>query len=113
MYLWQILVILGYNNERMSYIYDFSPEKNHRLTEERNLSFEEIIYEIEEGNLLDVLEHPNKSKYPNQKIYVMKINNYIYLVPVIIDQKKIFLKTIVPSRKATRDYLKGDNDELR
>lgn len=86
-------------------IFLFSPDKNIKLIEERNISFEEIIAAIENGHLLDVIEHPNSSKYSNQKLYVVVVKQYVYLVPFIKDEKgNIFLKTIIPSRKAKKKY---------
>ena len=87
-------------------IYIFSPEKNLLLIEERNISFEEVIAAIENGQILDIVEHPNRKKYGNQKMYVIGIKEYVYLVPFVIDAKgDIFLKTIIPSRKAKRKYI--------
>lgn len=91
-------------------VYIFSPEKNLALIEERNISFEEVIAAIENGQILDVVEHPNKKKYGNQKIYVIWIRKYIYLVPFVIDTNgDIFLKTIIPSRKAKRKYIQEES----
>jgi uncharacterized DUF497 family protein len=90
----------------MPYSFDFSPEKNQQLKLERQISFEEIIFIIANDGILDIYEHPNKEKYPKQKIIVISIDDYAYLVPAIFEEDKIFLKTIIPSRKATRDYLK-------
>jgi uncharacterized DUF497 family protein len=80
-------------------------EKNLLLIEERHISFEVILECIDSGNLLDVLEHSNKQKYPEQKILIVKFQDYIYLVPFVEDSEKIFLKTIIPSRKMTEKYL--------
>lgn len=89
-------------------IYDFSQEKNHKLLLERNICFEEIIIAIRNGGLLDVMNHPNQEKYPNQKLYVVLVDRYTYLVPFVKkDNDTIFLKTIIPSRKAKNLYL-GD-----
>ncbi|MCH2227790.1 MAG: hypothetical protein MK033_08445 [Candidatus Caenarcaniphilales bacterium] len=96
----------------MSYFYSFSPEKNRKLQDERGISFEEIIFIISNKGILDILEHHNPDKYPNQKIFVVNIDNYAYLVPAVFDQEQIFLKTIIPSRKATRKYIGEDNYEL-
>ena len=91
----------------MKYIYNFSLEKNQKLIKTRNISFEEIISAIESGCLLDVIEHYNSDKYPNQRIYLVESNNYVYLVPFMLQEDGIiFLKTIFPSRKATQKYLK-------
>ena len=77
------------------------------MKEERQISFEDVVFYIEQGFLLDVLEHPNQEKYQGQKIFVVEIDEYAYLVPFVEDEREIFLKTIIPSRKATRKYLKG------
>lgn len=92
--------------------FDWNIVKNELIKTERDISFEEVCIAIESGELLDIIIHPNKDKYPNQKIFVVNINNYVYLVPFVEDEKKIFLKTIIPSRKATRKYLiKGGEKE--
>lgn len=94
------------------YNYNFSPTKNKKLTLERKVSFEEIISAIENDCLLDIVEHPNPDKYCNQQIYIVEFNNYIYLVPFVIEKEgTIFLKTIFPSRKATQKYL-NEKEEL-
>ena len=80
--------------------------KNKRLQRERGVSFEEIVIAIGEGRLLDVLEHRNPSRYPRQKLLVVALRQYAYLVPYIEEADGYFLKTIIPSRKATRDYLR-------
>lgn len=86
--------------------YDFSAEKNLQLIKERGISFEDVIAAINDGWLLDIIEHPNQYKYSNQRIYVININNYVYLVPFVKkDRQTVFLKTIFPSRKLTKHYL--------
>ena len=85
--------------------FNWSPSKNRQLKSERNISFEVILLQIENGKLLDLLEHPNKIKYPNQKILVVEYLSYVYLVPMVESEKEYFLKTIIPSRKATKKYL--------
>ena len=85
--------------------FDWNEEKNETLKKTRNISFEVIVIQIEMGSLLNILEHPNKQKYKNQKIFVVEYENYVYLVPFIEEEDKIFLKTIIPSRKATKQYL--------
>ncbi len=85
--------------------YKWNHEKNEKLKAERGVGFERIILHIERGDLLDVIEHPNRLKYPNQKILVVKVESYAYLVPFVEDEEGKFLKTIIPSRKATREYL--------
>lgn len=85
----------------------WNEDKNALLKAGRQVSFEEIVLYIEMGFLLDVLERPNQEKYKGQQIFVVQVDNYIYLVPFIETESDIFLKTIIPSRKATRKYLKG------
>lgn len=87
-------------------IYTYSPEKNHQLIHERNVSFEEIISAIENDQILDIVEHPDQKKYRNQKIYVIHLKEYVYLVPFVTESNgNIFLKTIIPSRKAKQKYI--------
>jgi uncharacterized DUF497 family protein len=83
--------------------------KNDFLRSERGVSFEEIEVAIEQGNLLDIVAHPNRAKYRNQKILVVRLLDYVYLVPFVEDQDSFFLKTIIPSRKATKRYLGVDH----
>ncbi|MFH1610494.1 MAG: toxin [Patescibacteria group bacterium] len=85
--------------------FDWSNTKNEQLKAERDICFEDCTIAIEEGKLLDIIKHSNERKYPNQKIFVIEINNYIYLVPFVEDEEKVFLKTIIPSRKATKKYI--------
>ncbi|OGK66569.1 toxin [Candidatus Roizmanbacteria bacterium RIFOXYB2_FULL_41_10] len=85
--------------------FDWSQEKNEQLKKEREISFEEVLIALSENRLLDILEHRDQKKYPGQRIMVININDYIFLVPFIEDENKIFLKTIIPSRKATKKYL--------
>ncbi|PPD34255.1 MAG: toxin [Methylomonas sp.] len=87
-------------------------DKNELLKKERDISFEEIVLAIEADGLLDELRHPNPEKYPNQFILVVALNGYIYLVPYVEEANYFFLKTVIPSRKATRYYLirKKPND---
>jgi len=87
--------------------FSWNQEKNELLKEERQISFEDVVFYIEQGFLLDVLEHPNQEKHKGQKIFVLQIDDYAYLVPFIEDDREVFLKTIIPSRKATKKYLKG------
>lgn len=90
-------------------IYIFSPEKNLALIEERNISFDEVIAAIENDQILDIVEHPNRQKYRNQKMYVIWVKEYTYLIPFVIDTNgDIFLKTIIPSRKAKRKYIQEE-----
>lgn len=84
--------------------YDWNIEKNAKLKEERSISFEDVIEAIDGGGLLDVLPHPDQQKYPGQNIYVVQALGYVYLVPYVTDKEQIFLKTIIPSRKAKKIY---------
>lgn len=84
----------------------WSSEKNESLKSVRGVSFESIVVAVESDGLLDIVEHPNKAKYPNQRILVVSRDDYVYLVPFVEEDDHFFLKTIIPSRKATRDYLK-------
>jgi len=89
--------------------YDWSEEKNTLLKETRDISFEEIVFAISNDKLLEVIENSNKDKYPNQKMFIVEIRDYAYIVPFIEDTEKYFLKTIYPSREATKKYLnKGE-----
>lgn len=89
----------------MKYI-DWDPGKNELLIRSRGISFERVVVAINSGNALDVVPHPNQQRYPNQLILVVLIEEYVYLVPLVNDERKIFLKTIIPSRKATKNYRK-------
>jgi hypothetical protein len=85
--------------------FDWSDDKNDLLKETRNICFEEIVLAIANNKLLDILEHHNKDKYPGQKMFVVEVRDYAYLVPFVEDEEKYFLKTIYPSREATDKYL--------
>jgi hypothetical protein len=87
--------------------FDWSLAKNEQLKVERQVMFEDVVFAITQGNLLDTIVHPNKKIYANQRIFIVNINDYIYLVPFVEDEKIIFLKTIIPSRKMTKKYLGG------
>ena len=78
--------------------FNWNPDKNHQLIEERNLSFEDVIFHLQNGGLLDDIPHPNKDKYPNQRIFVVSIEEYVHLIPYIENETEFFLKTIIPSR---------------
>ena len=91
--------------------YRWSPEKNVTIKAERGISFESIVVAIEAGGLLDILAHPNQAKYPRQRVLVVACDGYAYLVRFVEEEDYFFLKTIIPSRKATRDYLnQGETD---
>jgi len=85
--------------------YEWDANKNELLKRERNISFEKVIFHLAEGDLWKIARHPNQEKYPNQSIYFVVIENYVYLVPYETIEEEIILKTIIPSRKATKDYL--------
>jgi len=84
--------------------YDWNPEKNEWLKKERRISFEEVVFHLSQGDVWKIADHPDQKNYPGQKIYFVIIDDYIYLVPHIVRKEHIFLKTIIPSRKTTKDY---------
>ena len=86
-------------------------DKNERLKAGRGLTFEQMIVAIESGGLLDVVVHPNRAKYPRQQVFVVSCEGYVYLLPFVEEDDHYFLKTIIPSRKATREYLKKDDSD--
>ena len=89
-------------------------QKNEQLKYERDISFEEIVLAIEADGLLDILRHSNPGKYPKQRVFVVAVEEYAYLVSFVEEAEYYFLKTIIPSRKATRDYVrKGGPDEAQ
>ena len=89
--------------------FDWSTAKNQMLIEELGISFDRIVAAIEQGRVVDVFEHPNQQRYPGQSIYAVEVDQYVYLVPFVLGEDgNRFLKTIIPSRKATRDYDDGD-----
>jgi uncharacterized DUF497 family protein len=87
--------------------YKWDNQKNELLKAERGISFEQIVLHIDRGDVLAVIAHPNAKRYPNQQLIIVAVNGYAYLVPFVDSPEGRFLKTIIPSRKATRDYLKG------
>ena len=90
----------------------WNSDKNMLLKAERDVSFEEVLVAMSQGALLDVVEHPNKEKYQNQRIFIVRIRNYAYLVPFVERDDEIFLKTVIPSRSATKRYIsKGKSNE--
>ena len=90
-------------------VFNWNPEKNHQLIEERGRSFEEAVFHIENGGLLDDICHPSAEEYSHQKIFIVAIDQYAYLVPYVETDDEIFLKTVIPSRKFTKLYLRGDS----
>ena|SRR5215203_4799579 len=89
----------------------WSPEKNEALRASRGISFEGMVVAMESGGLRDILAHPNQARYPRQRILVVACDDYVYLVPFVEEDDYFFLKTIIPSRKATRDYLDKDKGQ--
>ncbi len=91
----------------MDKFFNWNDEKNALLIKERNISFEEVVFCIQNGGILDDVAHANQEKYPNQRIFSVLIDDYVYLVPYVENDDEIFLKTIIPSRKAKKEYLGG------
>ena len=90
--------------------FQWNNEKNEKLKRERDICFEDIVTAIYEEKLLDIIEHSNKDKYSNQKIYIVEFNGYVCLVPFVRNGDIIFLKTIYPDRKMTKKYLKNNDN---
>lgn len=86
----------------------WSIEKNEALKAERGVSFEDIVFHIFAGDIIDTFDHPNQEKYPGQKIHAIAVEEYVYLVPFVESDEEVFLKTIIPSRKATKLYRGSD-----
>ena len=87
--------------------FDWDDAKNAKLRAERGIGFEDVVFHIERGDLLDILEHSNAG----QRIFVVRREDYVYLVPFVEDENAVFLKTIIPSRKATKQYLGEESDD--
>lgn len=87
-------------------IFSWDNEKNELLKNNRGVCFEQVVLLMERGEVLDTIEHPNQERYPGQKIAVVMIDAYAYLVPYVEHHEEIFLKTIIPSRKATNKYVR-------
>ncbi len=85
----------------------WSSQKNEWIKAHRRIGFEEVVVKINAGDILDVVEHHNEKRYPGQRIFILEFDGYAYLVPFVESEKEIFLKTLIPSRKATRHYLRG------
>ena len=90
---------------------NWNTEKSLALIESRGICFEDVVFHIEKGDILDDYQHPNQQKYAGQRIMVVGINNYAYLIPYVEDNDEIFLKTIIPSRKATERYFGGKHED--
>lgn len=88
----------------------WNAEKNENLKAERGISFEDVVFHIRAGDVLDTFDHPNQERYPGQQVHAVAIDEYVYLVPFVESEDEVFLKTIIPSRKATKRY-RGESDE--
>ena len=89
--------------------FDWNPLKNQWLQKVRGISFDDVLFHLQSGGLLDVRHHPRSDRYPGQRVFVILIGGYVYLVPFVETDEVIFLKTVIPSRKETRAYLKDGN----
>jgi hypothetical protein len=87
--------------------YEWSVDKNELLIQDRGVGFENVLVALRAGKLLDTIPHPNQKLRPDQRVYVVEIDDYAYLVPFVEDEEKIFLKTIIPNSKATKHYLRS------
>jgi uncharacterized DUF497 family protein len=85
----------------------WNPEKSALLKAERGVSFEDVVFHIMAGDILDTIDHPNQERYHGQQIHVVAIEDYVYLVPFVELDEEVFFKTVIPSRKATKTYLGG------
>jgi uncharacterized DUF497 family protein len=85
--------------------FDWDDEKNEFLKRTRGVSFEDVVFHIQNGDVLDIIKHANATRYPKQNIIVLNMDGYVYLIPYVKERGTRFLKTIIPSRKATKEYL--------
>lgn len=90
---------------------DWNEKKSALLQKSRQICFDDVLSALNAGGLIETIEHPNRQRYAGQRIFVVLIKDYIYLVPFVEDEQKIFLKTIIPSRKATKKYLGKEKNE--
>lgn len=88
----------------------WSAEKNDILKAERGISFEDVVFHIREGDILETFDHPNQERYPGQCVHAVVIEEYVYLVPFVETKDEVFLKTIIPSRKAMKRYQSKDDE---
>jgi len=88
--------------------FTWDPEKNKKLKAQRGVSFEDIVLRLERGDVLDILEHPDQESYEGQRLFVVNIEEYVYVVPFVEEEEQVVLKTIIPSRKATKKYLRRE-----
>ncbi len=89
-------------------MFDWSDEKDAALRKDRGIGFQDIVYHIEQGDVVAVAQHPNQEKYPGQKVFYVRVEDYVYAVPYVEKKGTSFLKTIIPSRKATKKYLEDN-----
>ena len=89
--------------------YEWDSQKNEWLKRERNISFEKIVFHLSQGDVWKLADHPDQENYPRQRVYFVIVEDYIYLVPHVVEKDCVFLKTIIPSRRATRAY-KGEQE---
>ncbi len=92
-------------------VFQWDNAKNEWLKENRGVCFEEVVILLEREDVLEIVNHPNQNKYPGQKIAIIKIGDYAYLVPYVQEREEIFLRTIIPSRKATNKYVRAKNEK--
>ncbi len=92
-------------------VFQWDNEKNEWWKKNRGVSFEQVVILMERKDVIEIVEHPNQNKYPNQRIAIICIDDYAYLVPYVQEGGTIFLKTIIPSRKATNKYLRTENEK--
>jgi len=88
--------------------FNWNEDKNGKLKRERNISFENVVYAIEHDGLLDTIDNPHETKHFHQRIFIVRISDYVYVVPFVENESEIFLKTIIPNRKMTKKYLRKD-----
>jgi len=88
----------------------WDPAKNELLKTERGISFEEVVFHMQAGDILETYDHPNQARYPGQHIHEIVIEEYVYLVPFVESEEQVFLKTIIPSRKATKKHRGTSHD---
>ena len=88
----------------------WDPAKNQKLKAERDVSFEEILVCIKNQQVLAIIQNPSK-KFKNQRVFVVELNDYVYYVPFVKTGDGLFLKTIIPSRKLTKEYLRQGGDQ--
>lgn len=92
-------------------LFGWDDAKNAKLRADRGIGFEDIVFHIERGDLLDTVDHPNRGRYAGQRMFIVRREAYVYLVPFVEDEHTVFLKTIIPSRKATKQYLDEESND--